>query len=139
MNFKAKLQSVFGGEDERAVSPVIGVILMVAITVILAAVIATFVTDLGGSAQQNPQAGVTFEQGPPSGTGAADVKVQLSAVQRAESFTVSADGSGSVGTPGGLGAVGDTVQVTNAAVGDTITVTATYQGNTAVVGSYTVN
>ncbi|MGM0447770.1 MAG: type IV pilin [Methanobacteriota archaeon] len=33
--------------DERAVSPVIGVILMVAITVILAAVIGTFVLGLG--------------------------------------------------------------------------------------------
>ena len=33
--------------DDRAVSPVIGVILMVAITVILAAVIGTFVLDLG--------------------------------------------------------------------------------------------
>ncbi|ELY57524.1 hypothetical protein C493_08561 [Natronolimnohabitans innermongolicus JCM 12255] len=36
-----------GDEDERAVSPVIGVILMVAITVILAAVIAAFVLDMG--------------------------------------------------------------------------------------------
>jgi len=35
--------------DERAVSPVIGVILMVAITVILAAVIGTFVLGLGDS------------------------------------------------------------------------------------------
>lgn len=34
-------------DDERAVSPVIGVILMVAITVILAAVIGTFVLGLG--------------------------------------------------------------------------------------------
>jgi len=33
--------------DDRAVSPVIGVILMVAITVILAAVIGTFVLGLG--------------------------------------------------------------------------------------------
>jgi len=36
-----------GSEEERAVSPVIGVILMVAITVILAAVIAAFVLDIG--------------------------------------------------------------------------------------------
>ncbi len=35
--------------DEKGVSPVIGVILMVAITVILAAVIASFVFGLGGS------------------------------------------------------------------------------------------
>ncbi|WP_135362659.1 type IV pilin [Halosimplex halophilum] len=38
--------------DDDAVSPVIGVILMVAITVILAAVIASFVLGLGNQAQQ---------------------------------------------------------------------------------------
>ena len=41
------LDRIFG--DDRAVSPVIGVILMVAITVILAAVIGTFVLGLGDS------------------------------------------------------------------------------------------
>lgn len=41
-------------DDEKAVSPVIGVILMVAITVILAAVIGTFVLGLGNQVQQNP-------------------------------------------------------------------------------------
>jgi len=45
--------------DNTAVSPVIGVILMVAITVILAAVIGTFVLGLGDSVQQNAQAGVS--------------------------------------------------------------------------------
>ncbi|QFU84124.1 type IV pilin [Natronorubrum aibiense] len=44
--YRSKL---IGSDDERAVSPVIGVILMVAITVILAAVIAAFVLDLGDS------------------------------------------------------------------------------------------
>ncbi|SEH59832.1 flagellin N-terminal-like domain-containing protein [Halopenitus malekzadehii] len=39
--------------DDRAVSPVIGVILMVAITVILAAVIGTFVLGLGDDLQNN--------------------------------------------------------------------------------------
>lgn len=48
--------------DDRAVSPVIGVILMVAITVILAAVIGTFVLDLGSSVGQTaPQASITVE------------------------------------------------------------------------------
>ncbi|MEF8781821.1 MAG: type IV pilin N-terminal domain-containing protein, partial [Haloarculaceae archaeon] len=42
--------------DDDAVSPVIGVILMVAITVILAAVIASFVLGLGDSQQVSPQA-----------------------------------------------------------------------------------
>jgi flagellin-like protein len=48
--------------DESAVSPVIGVILMVAITVILAAVIGSFVLNLGGSLQQTaPQASFAFD------------------------------------------------------------------------------
>ena len=41
--------------DDDAVSPVIGVILMVAITVILAAVIGAFVLDIGGSQEAAPQ------------------------------------------------------------------------------------
>jgi flagellin-like protein len=48
--------------DDDAVSPVIGVILMVAITVILAAVIASFVLGLGESANQTtPQASWSFD------------------------------------------------------------------------------
>jgi len=41
-----KPHNLFENNDDRAVSPVIGVILMVAITVILAAVIGTFVLGL---------------------------------------------------------------------------------------------
>jgi flagellin-like protein len=56
MNFKALLT------DDRAVSPVIGVILMVAITVILAAVIGTFVLGLGDQVSENaPQASLSFD------------------------------------------------------------------------------
>jgi flagellin-like protein len=48
--------------DDRAVSPVIGVILMVAITVILAAVIGTFVLGLGDQLGDTaPQATFTIE------------------------------------------------------------------------------
>lgn len=47
---------------ERAVSPVIGVILMVAITVILAAVIGAFVIGLGDQVQETaPNAQFTFD------------------------------------------------------------------------------
>jgi len=55
-----KLKQLF--KDDDAVSPVIGVILMVAITVILAAVIATFVLGLGEQVSETaPQASMTFE------------------------------------------------------------------------------
>ena len=49
-------------DDDSAVSPVIGVILMVAITVILAAVIATFVLGLGDQVSDTaPQASFDFD------------------------------------------------------------------------------
>ncbi|NGM69422.1 type IV pilin [Natronolimnobius sp. AArcel1] len=48
-------------EDKRAVSPVIGVILMVAITVILAAVIAAFVLDIGQQSEP-PQANIDISE-----------------------------------------------------------------------------
>lgn len=55
-----KLQELF--TEDRAVSPVIGVILMVAITVILAAVIGAFVLGLGDSASETaPSAQIDFD------------------------------------------------------------------------------
>jgi flagellin-like protein len=54
-----KLDHLF--TDDDAVSPVIGVILMVAITVILAAVIASFVLGLGNQPQETPQTQFDFE------------------------------------------------------------------------------
>ena len=61
-------------KNEDAVSPVIGVILMVAITVILAAVIAAFVFGLGGSQQAAPTASIVASNNPD--TGAYDLKIQ---------------------------------------------------------------
>jgi len=55
-------QKLVGDEEERAVSPVIGVILMVAITVILAAVIAAFVLDIGPG-DTDPSASISHDQG----------------------------------------------------------------------------
>ncbi|PSQ15963.1 type IV pilin [Halobacteriales archaeon QS_8_69_26] len=46
--------------DDDAVSPVIGVILMVAITVILAAVIGTFVIGIGSNQQTTPSASFDY-------------------------------------------------------------------------------
>lgn len=56
------LKNLYKNDD--AVSPVIGVILMVAITVILAAVIGTFVLGLGKNVQSTaPTASISFDQG----------------------------------------------------------------------------
>jgi len=53
--------------DEEAVSPVIGVILMVAIVVILAAVIAAFVFGMAGSAGTSKNIGMTVTKNGTSG------------------------------------------------------------------------
>ena len=54
--------------NEDAVSPVIGVILMVAITVILAAVIAAFVFNLGGAQEKAPTASIVASNNPDTST-----------------------------------------------------------------------
>ncbi len=54
-----KKMSTFGKGSEDAVSPVIGVILMVAITVILAAVIAAFVFGMAGNVSKTRSIAVT--------------------------------------------------------------------------------
>jgi flagellin-like protein len=48
-------------DDTEAVSPVVGTILMVAIVIILAAVIATFLLGIGGQSQEPVQASLSFE------------------------------------------------------------------------------
>ena len=60
-------------KEEEAVSPVIGVILMVAITVILAAVIGAFVFGMGGSLKKTYVVGVTATQ---TSSNAVDVTFQ---------------------------------------------------------------
>ncbi len=61
MTLKERMEAVADRDFGRAVSPVIGVILMVAITVILAAIIGTFVMGLGNSVDSNVQAGAAVD------------------------------------------------------------------------------
>ncbi|MDY6779211.1 MAG: type IV pilin N-terminal domain-containing protein, partial [Halobacteria archaeon] len=48
-------------EDKEAVSPVIGVILMVAVTVLLSSIVGVIVLGLGGQVNRNVQAGVDID------------------------------------------------------------------------------
>jgi flagellin-like protein len=62
--------------DDEAVSPVIGVILMVAITVILAAVIGTFVLGLGDQVQDtSPSASFTFDYTADDGSSEGEIDI----------------------------------------------------------------
>lgn len=61
MDFETDRAKLLDGADQRAVAPVIGIVLMIAITVILAAVIAGFVLDMGTTLPDNAQAGTNVE------------------------------------------------------------------------------
>jgi len=75
-------KKLIGDQDERAVSPVIGVILMVAITVILAAVIAAFVLDIGPG-DTDPTAAISID-----GDGTQDVDVELTSISQGDGVAV---------------------------------------------------
>jgi len=68
-------------KNERAVSPVIGVILMVAITVILASVVLMFSFGMGKPDQKGPTAAITVASIPET-IGVADLKIQHKAGDR---------------------------------------------------------
>jgi flagellin-like protein len=80
-------------DEDRGVSPVIGVILMVAITVILAAVIGTFVLGLGDSLQQAPQATLNAEDASADYINSAN---PTTGNQSANAFVISQDGGDAI-------------------------------------------
>jgi flagellin-like protein len=83
---------------QSAVSPVIGVILMVAVTVILAAVIGNLVLGLGEEVEKTPQAGVSFDEEPRERLRVTVVKpngIDKLIVVADSASTVSSDGLGS--------------------------------------------
>lgn len=96
-----KTSGLHSGED-RGVSPVIGVILMVAITVILAAVIGAFVLGLGDGIGEEANAGVSIsgDEG--------DYTVTWVSQGNAETVYVGEDTDGNV-----MDSVGDTVENVN--------------------------
>jgi archaeal type IV pilus assembly protein PilA len=106
-------------KNDEAVSPVIGVILMVAITVILAAVIAAFVFGMSGNISKTKVVAATVSQ--PTAT---NVSVTYSGGQDAPSlncinWTVNSGAITTMGTCGGstIVAVGTSTQITGATSG----------------------
>ena len=100
--------------DNRAVSPVVGVILLVALTVILSATIGTFVLDLGEDQNDPAIIGVAFEETERSGVQV--VEATVVDVGNTEKIDVTYDKSPSAG--GGT-ARNDTVFDGSPEVGDT--------------------
>ena len=60
-NEKSKMQKRSLSEDERGVSPVVGVIMMVAITVVIAAVVAAFAYGIIGGVTKAPNTALVVE------------------------------------------------------------------------------
>lgn len=135
MDAKQIRSKLIGNEDERAVSPVIGVILMVAITVILAAVIAAFVLDLGQSQSASAAAGLEFSE---DGENVTVSYISSDRIDDGEDLDIRIDDDG--GTPatcdGTLSSVGDTADCYNSSNINSLTVVGTYQSEETVVATY---
>lgn len=121
--------------DERAVSPVIGVILMVAITVVMAAIIGAFVYGYAGTTAQKPTPAFTVTR-----INATNVSVVLHDAGGATNITrllvqspYSFGGTLNSSTPTGPVTVGKTLDSGNVKVGDHFVVNATVDGTSMVV------
>ena len=119
--------------EDRAVSPVIGVILMVAITVILAAVIGAVVLGLGGETQETPQVSLSFDQDDDT------VTVAHRGGDSVDEEDIEARGAGSDGTDfdGDVFRAGDSVNVSVVGdEGDTLNIVWTGGNENAILGSF---
>jgi len=108
-------KELFADDNERGVSPVIGVILMVAITVILAAVIGAFVLGLGDQVSETaPTATIDYEFDNADG-----VTLSHEGGAELDNSTISININGSVapttgwdGNDDGMISAGDTITLT---------------------------
>jgi len=146
-----RIKELFTGED-RGVSPVIGVILMVAITVILAAVIATFVIGLGDSTDDvQPNVNFNGEAESNSTSGGQDYILSIDTTDSgvdAENIVISStdsniseqnwseavDGS----SPDTLSA-GQEATLPNVASGEEVTITFETDDTSTTLDTYTAN
>ncbi|UIP01549.1 type IV pilin N-terminal domain-containing protein (plasmid) [Halobaculum sp. CBA1158] len=105
--------------DDRAVSPVIGVILMVAITVILAAVIGSFVLGLGNSVQQTaPNANYDLSY---NDTGVTATHTGGDTIPSGETVALNVAGTQEASTTDGMSA-GDSLEHNSVTGGDDVAV-----------------
>lgn len=126
--FEAIGEKMRGTVDDRGVSPVIGVILMVAITVILAAVIAAFVLDLGDQSEPVTAAVDVNYDG-------SDVVATLQDASNVDSIdhADASCGSGQVFDVEGGDGVGSSTTLGSCSDGDRVVLTGSYDGNTEII------
>lgn len=105
--------------DDRAVSPVLGVVLMIVIAVVLAAVVGSAVLGLGSGPAEAPQASLEFENssGTITATHTGGDTIDFSNAE------VKVSGSGSTSSPAGTLEAGESAEVANGVQGgDTVRV-----------------
>ena len=76
------------GPEHSAVSPVVGSIIMVALTVMLASIIGSFVLDLGNNASTSPHANVEFAQDSDAG----EVTARVTTMENADHVVLATQG-----------------------------------------------
>lgn len=120
---------------EKAVSPVVGVILMVAVTVILAALIAQFAFSIVGNTDDPVQAGVLIQE-QRAASGDYEVRVTLSSTQINAERVIVRRSSGP--SPPALTEVGQVVEFT-ASEGEVISIVGeSSSGDKVVLQQYEV-
>lgn len=124
----------------RGVSPVVGVILMVAVTVILAAVVGQFVLNLADILQQPPQAGVTVTQQYDSFNGNYEVTVLVNSLPNADRVIIqcSADCGSDYSGPQEVAEVGQSASITVADGAEIAILGELGQNNRQVIRTHTV-
>lgn len=122
--------------DQRGVSPVIGVILMVAVTVILAAVVSTLVLGMSNDVEANPQASFGFDY---DGSGSLEITHEGGNALDDARVTVSIDGTANNWNEDGGKISGGDSETFTVTGGEKVNIV--WQGqndNSAILGSYTV-
>jgi flagellin-like protein len=116
--------------NSEGISPVIGVLLMVSVTVILAVIVAVFVLDLGNSQSAPSTAGVEFSET------ADGVEVMLVVSGTAEEIEIVSNGNVLATWDGND--VGSRVTVTGVGPTDSLVIRGTNGGSATVIKSYVV-
>lgn len=134
--------NILTDNDDRAVSPVIGVILMVAVTVILAAVVSMLVLGMGSDVESHPQASFSFDYDSSADTVDVTHEGGDTLANSSVKVLVNGDEDTDDAWPNAEISAGDTYTVgsgTAVSSGDSIRVVWTgSNGDTAVLGSFEV-
>lgn len=124
---------------DRGVSPVVGVILMVAITVILAAVVGQFVLDLADILQEPPQAGVQISEDYDEFSGNYTVNVLITQMPNADQIIVRCSDCTGALKEDSASEVGVSATLSDITAGRQIVVIASLgEDNQQVIRTYTV-